>query len=56
MDVYERTGDAPVLKRRHLNPKYFKGIARLKAFMLNITDIKGLCKINKIVHKFKKIR
>ncbi len=50
MDVYELTGDAPILPVAHLNPSNFKGKEKLKAIALNILGIKGLCKLNKLVH------
>ena len=56
MDVYELTGDAPILPQIHLNPQYFNGKQRLKATALNILGIKRLCITNKILHKFWKSR
>ena len=52
MDVYELTGDAPILPRRSLKPGYFRGIQKLKAITLNILGINNICKTNKIIHKF----
>ena len=52
MDVYELTGDSPILPCLHLKTKDFNGIQRLKAIALNILGIKNICKINKIIHKF----
>lgn len=51
MDVYERTGDQPVLPQRHLSPSNFKGVQKLKAISLNIIGINCLCKTNKLIHK-----
>ena len=50
MDVYEQTGDRPILPPRTLNPQYFKGTEKLKAITLNILGISKICKLNKIVH------
>ena len=51
MDVYELTGDKPILPRLHLKPDYFNGVQRLKATTLNIVGINHICKINKTIHK-----
>ena len=51
MDVYELTGDKPILPRLHLKPDYFNGVQRLKATTLNILGINHICKINKTIHK-----
>ena len=51
MDVYELTGDSPILPRLHLKPDYFNGIQKLKAITLNTLGINHICKINKTIHK-----
>lgn len=51
MDVYELTGDEPTLPYRRIKPfGHIKQI--IKAITLNIIGIKGICKTNKIIHKF----
>ena len=50
MDVYEQTGDRPILPPHTLNPQYFKGTEKLKAITLNILGINKICKLNKIFH------
>ena len=52
MDVYELTGDSPILPRLQLKSDYFHGVQKLKAMTLNILGINYICKINKVVHKF----
>ena len=52
MDVYELTGETPLLPRRYVNP-FSKGLSftqRVKAITLNLLGIKGICKLNKITH------
>jgi len=51
MDVFELTGDEPMLPVIKLKPELFDGIAKLKATLLNILGIKRLCKLNKAAHK-----
>ena len=51
MDVFELTGDEPVLPLIKLEPRLFHGLVRLKASLLNRLGIKRLCKLNKFVHK-----
>jgi len=51
MDVYEQTGDAPILPSRTLNSQYFKGIEKFKVITLNILGINKICKLNKMIHK-----
>ncbi len=51
MDVYELTGDSPILPRLQLKSDYFHGVQKLKAMTLNILGINYICKINKIIHK-----
>ncbi len=50
MDVYELTGQSPILPRLSLNPAYFKGAQKVKALLLNTLGIKILCKLNTIIH------
>ena len=50
MDVYEQTGDRPILPPHTLNPQHFKGTEKLKAITLNILGINKICKLNKIIH------
>ncbi len=52
MDVCELTGKEPVLPFRHVNPlgRNLDGKARMKAVLLNIIGIKGLCKLNTYIH------
>lgn len=49
MDVYELTGDTPILPQRMLSPQYFKGTEKLKVITLNILGIKNICKLNKLI-------
>jgi glycosyltransferase involved in cell wall biosynthesis len=56
MDVYELTGDCPILPRLHLKPDYFKGVHKLKAIALNILGINYICKTPKFIHKLWKSR
>ena len=56
MDVYELTGDTPILPRHTLEPKYFNGVWKLKALTLNILGVNNLCKINKLVYRFRESR
>ena len=53
MDVCELTGDPPRLPKRTVRPV---GSTRqkLKAITLNTLGINGLCRISKIIHRFKK--
>ena len=50
MDVYEQTGDRPILPPHTLNPQHFKGIEKLKVFTLNLLGINKICKLNKLIH------
>ena len=52
MDVYEQTGDVPILPDHHLEASNFEGAQRLKATALNILGINRICKVNKFIHKF----
>ena len=51
MDVYELTGDAPILPDLPVEPALHKGVQKVKAIALNKLGIKRLCKLNKLVHK-----
>lgn len=51
MDVYELTGDEPVLPNLSVKAASFKGVQKIKATALNILGINRLCKLNKLVHK-----
>lgn len=53
-DVWEQTGQPLILPPRQVNPRLFKGSKKLKAILLNILGIKGLCKILKYTHHFRK--
>lgn len=50
MDVYEFTGDMPVLPTLPIRSAYFSGVQKLKAIALNILGVNKLCVINKIIH------
>lgn len=53
MDIYELTGKTPMLPLRRVNP-FAHGLSfslRLKALLLNILGIKGICKLNRLIHK-----
>ena len=58
MDVYEQTGVAPLLPRRHINVfgADLSSIQRLKAIILNILGINKICKLNKIIHQWRTVR
>ena len=51
MDVFELTGDTPILPNLSLKPGNFYGTQKLKAIALNILGINILCRINKFIHK-----
>ena len=51
MDVYELTGDYPILPFHTLNPSNFNGTSKLKAIVLNILGISNICKLSKAIHK-----
>ena len=51
MDVYELTGDQPILPQRSLSSNYFEGTQKLKVILFNMLGIKHLCIINKLTHK-----
>lgn len=57
MDVYEQTGDEPrlpAMKIKHIGRLNSK--ARLKAVALNILGVKRLCKLNKLLHRVRRLR
>lgn len=53
MDVCELTKQPPRLPFRRINPwsNNLSNNSRLKALVLNIIGIKGICRLNKIIHK-----
>lgn len=51
MDVYELTGDKPILPDLPIRSVYFSGIKRLKAIALNKLGVNRLCKTNKLIHR-----
>ena len=51
MDVYELTGDDPILPNLPIQSAYFTGVEKMKAIALNELGIKRLCKLNKFIHK-----
>ena len=51
MDVYELTGEKPILPFIPINPRSLNGLLKLKAITLNKLGIKRLCSLNKIIHK-----
>ena len=53
MDVCNLTGDAPRLPRRRIKPSGSTR-QRLKSVALNLFGINGICKLNKILHLFKR--
>lgn len=58
MDVYEMTGKPPFLPFKRINP-FGTGLdskQRMKAIMLNLFGLKGICKINKMIHRWKRNR
>lgn len=54
MDVYELTGEAPLLRRRSIalltGKLSFK--ERMKGLFLNLSDVKTICKLNKSIHQW----
>ena len=51
LDLYNCTGDVPMMHDIHLSPKYFKGKDRIKAILLNILGLKRLCVIFRKIPK-----
>jgi len=54
MDVWEQTGKPIILPPRHVNTSTLEGRLWIKAIFLNTLGINALCKINKLIHRFKK--
>jgi len=54
MDVYERTGAAPLLPRRHISllSKELSAKERMKGLTVNLLGIRNICKINKTLHRW----
>ena len=53
MDVCELSDTVPLLPFAHISP-FAKGLStklRIKAIALNLLGIKGICKLNKLIHK-----
>ena len=50
IDTYELTGDQPLLPDLQLTTSNFKGTEKLKAIMLNMLGVKGLCETIKLFH------
>ena len=50
MDVFELTGEAPILPKYHISPQHAKGLLKYKAIALNLLGITTLCKLNKLIH------
>lgn len=50
MDVFELTGEAPILPQRPISVGNVKGLSKLKSTILNILGIKLLCNLNKVIH------
>ena len=51
MDVYELTGQEPILPKCLIDISHHSGIVRLKAIALNLIGLKALCQLNKQIHK-----
>jgi hypothetical protein len=56
VDVFEATGEAPLLPFFHLNQRNFHGTDKLKAIALNMLGIKNLCALLTLKHKLWKGR
>ena len=56
IDVWERLKGDIKLPFRKLNPQVFHGFERLKAEAHNMLGIKNICKITKVIHRFKEPR
>lgn len=54
MDVWEQTDAPPILKERKVKASSLYGKLKLKAIFINILGINKLCRINKLIHIFKK--
>jgi glycosyltransferase involved in cell wall biosynthesis len=53
MDVWEQTGAAVTLPVRRIDTAGLTGRRKLKAIGVNILGVKALCRISKIIHRFK---
>ena len=51
MDVYEFTGQEPILPKCRIDTSHLSGISRLKATVLNLIGLKAICQFNKQIHK-----
>ena len=51
MDVFELTGNAPILPLLPVKPEHFTDKQKIKAIALNILGINRICQLNKILHK-----
>jgi glycosyltransferase involved in cell wall biosynthesis len=56
IDVWERLKGDIKLPFRKLNPQVFHGLEKLKAEAHNTLGIKKICKITRLIHRFKKPR
>lgn len=56
MDVYEQTGDDPILPCLPIQSDNFNGLQKIKVTALSILGIKRLCIVNKLAHKIWKNR
>ena len=54
MDVWEQRGQPIILPPRHINTSTLNSKEIIKAIFLNILGINTLCRINKLIHRFKK--
>jgi glycosyltransferase involved in cell wall biosynthesis len=54
MDVWEQTGQPIILPPRHINTSTLNSKEIIKAIFLNMLGINTLCRINKLIHRFKK--
>lgn len=53
MDVYEQTGKEPMLRFRYISPfdRSLTPMQKIKALMQDILGIKGICILNKAIHR-----
>lgn len=51
MDVYEQTGEKPLLPYRKIRIKLFRDKYRYKAIALRLLGVNGICILNKLIHK-----
>ena len=54
MDVWEQMSTPLILPPRHVDASILNGKQKIKAILLNILGINTLCRINKLIHTFKK--